>query len=641
MNYKLSICMMVKNEDLHLERCLESLKHLLNRSDVQLIIVDTGSSDNTISIARKYTEFVYEREWFNDFSGMRNVSISYAKGEWIFIIDADEAIENLDCLEKFLIDDNENNINTYFIKAKNYSNIKNTDSYSMVVTPRIFKNDGEFRYEGTVHNQPIYKKPVGYLDLIMGHYGYITMNKEIMDIKFIRTKKLLEVELSKDPQNLYYLYQLATSYTMHGDIEDAYKVSEKTYSLLLKQSKEMQLNGFAVFGIYLSSCMLIEKYVELLDAALKSIKLRNDYIDGYFYAIYAYDRLGNTQMAKKYCEKYIDIYNKFDTLPISKNDGIAIYKNDSATLKMVKNLLISYYIRNEQYNLAIKYLDNQDINLKNIGTYIDLYYKLNRYDDLIRLLDYMDDSDLRTVYFDLLENKIKLLDYKKQEYIRNKFLNLDFEYSIYCKFKLVDDYDKNSKVEIANQLYKKMDYNKTSIYYADTLGFLIENHTLNLNFFSKFNKSAIFYYINYFYNNMYNNVYLKIIDWTIELNKNQLLLKNEFTLKNILEAITINLINEYRNTGIEKTLDDNLLVFSKYIDVGLSCINKLFDMEGLSVKYNYINELDTKFLAVLYLYKENLSKRNIKVAFKYYKIAAEIYPEMADFLKKYIEIQEI
>ena len=80
MNYKLSICMMVKNEDLHLERCLESLKHLLNRSDVQLIIVDTGSSDNTISIARKYTEFVYEREWFNDFSGMRNVSISYAKG---------------------------------------------------------------------------------------------------------------------------------------------------------------------------------------------------------------------------------------------------------------------------------------------------------------------------------------------------------------------------------------------------------------------------------------------------------------------------------------------------------------------------------------------------------------------------------
>lgn len=633
--------MMVKNEELHLERCLESLKPILKRRDVQLIIVDTGSSDKTIRIAKKYTDFVYEKEWFNDFSGMRNVSVSYATGEWIFIVDADEAIENLDCLEKFLIDDNENNINTYFIKAKNYSNIKNTDSYSMVVTPRIFRNDGEFRYEGKVHNQPIYKKPVGYLDLVMGHYGYVTMNKEIMDKKFIRTKKLLEEELYKDPQNLYYLYQLATSYSMHGDAEEAYKISKDTYKLLLKKSKEEQLSGFAVFGIHLSSCIILEKHSELLDAALKSIKLRNDYIDGYFYAIYAYDRLGNIEMAKKYCEKYIDIYTKFNTLPISKNDGIAIYKNDRATLKTVKALLISYHVRKEQYTLAIKYLDKQDVNLKNIGNYIDIYYKLNKYDDLIDLVTHIEDKDLKIAYLDSLENKIKLLDNRIQEYIRNEFVNLDLDYALYCKFKLLSNNEVDSKLEISNKIYKNMDYKKPNIYYADILCFLIEKSNLNLNLFTKFNRVSIFYFINYFYKESYNNVYVKVVDWAKDFNSKQLIIKNLFTLKNILEAITVNLIMEYRNTGIDNTLNDNMVIFTKYIEVGLEYISVLYDIDGLSIKYDYINDLETKFLAILHLYRENLNKGNLQVAFSYYKLAAETYPEMADFLKEYINSQNI
>ena len=55
MKYKLSICMMVKDEEVHIERCLESIKPIINRSDVELIIVDTGSTDKTVNICEKYT----------------------------------------------------------------------------------------------------------------------------------------------------------------------------------------------------------------------------------------------------------------------------------------------------------------------------------------------------------------------------------------------------------------------------------------------------------------------------------------------------------------------------------------------------------------------------------------------------------
>ncbi|NLD49170.1 MAG: glycosyltransferase, partial [Clostridiaceae bacterium] len=99
---KLSICMMVKDEEKNLDRCLNSLVPLLEKVDGELIIVDTGSKDGTVEIAKKYTDKIYFKQWYNDFSGMRNYSTSLAKGEWIFIVDADEELQDGSLLAKFL-----------------------------------------------------------------------------------------------------------------------------------------------------------------------------------------------------------------------------------------------------------------------------------------------------------------------------------------------------------------------------------------------------------------------------------------------------------------------------------------------------------------------------------------------------------
>ena len=87
----ISLCMIVKNEEKVLARCLDSLKGLMD----EIIIVDTGSTDNTKEIARQYTDLVYDFSWCEDFAAARNFSFSKATMEYIYAPDADEYIDEL------------------------------------------------------------------------------------------------------------------------------------------------------------------------------------------------------------------------------------------------------------------------------------------------------------------------------------------------------------------------------------------------------------------------------------------------------------------------------------------------------------------------------------------------------------------
>ena len=84
-----SLCMIVKNEEKVLARCLDSICDLMD----EIIIVDTGSKDRTKEIASRYTELVYDFAWTGDFSQARNFSFSKATGDYIYAADADEVID--------------------------------------------------------------------------------------------------------------------------------------------------------------------------------------------------------------------------------------------------------------------------------------------------------------------------------------------------------------------------------------------------------------------------------------------------------------------------------------------------------------------------------------------------------------------
>jgi glycosyltransferase involved in cell wall biosynthesis len=85
---KISLCMIVKNEERYLDNCLKSVKDVVD----EIVIVDTGSEDRTVEIAKNYTDKVYFHPWKNSFSEARNHYLKYAAGDWIFQIDADEEL---------------------------------------------------------------------------------------------------------------------------------------------------------------------------------------------------------------------------------------------------------------------------------------------------------------------------------------------------------------------------------------------------------------------------------------------------------------------------------------------------------------------------------------------------------------------
>lgn len=90
-----SLCMIVKNEEDVLERCLESVKGIFD----EIIIVDTGSSDKTKEIAKKYTDKIYDFEWCDDFSKARNYAFSLATSDYIMWLDADDILTKEDYLK--------------------------------------------------------------------------------------------------------------------------------------------------------------------------------------------------------------------------------------------------------------------------------------------------------------------------------------------------------------------------------------------------------------------------------------------------------------------------------------------------------------------------------------------------------------
>jgi glycosyltransferase involved in cell wall biosynthesis len=91
-NCRLSLCMIVKNEEKYLAQCLLNAKGIVD----EIIVVDTGSTDRTKEIAASFGALVFDFEWTNDFSKARNFSISKATGHWILILDADEILSPSD-----------------------------------------------------------------------------------------------------------------------------------------------------------------------------------------------------------------------------------------------------------------------------------------------------------------------------------------------------------------------------------------------------------------------------------------------------------------------------------------------------------------------------------------------------------------
>lgn len=274
--FSLSICMIVKNEEKYIDNCLKSMTPLIENGIAEFVIVDTGSTDKTIEICRKYTDNIYYFEWQDNFSMARNYSISKAHGEYIFIQDADQCVDNnsINDLVNLFNSKDYRSYNTIYIKLRNYLN-KNLNEYSDLQFPLIFKNDENFKYIGAVHNQPVFSEPIKFTDIQINHFGYI-MDERKRLAKFNRTATILKKELSKDPDNYYYMFQLAKSYNSIGSFEDSKYQVDKYLKLI---SKKIDKESLMYYRTAAQTYYLNNEFIKTMDICNDVLKVFPYFLD--------------------------------------------------------------------------------------------------------------------------------------------------------------------------------------------------------------------------------------------------------------------------------------------------------------------------------------------------------------------------
>ena len=145
----ISLCMIVKNEERVLKRCLDSVANLVD----ELIIVDTGSTDATMEIAASYPKAkVYEFAWINDFAAARNFAFSKATQEYIYSADADEVLdkenhERFKVLKQVLLPE----VEIVQMKYGNQLRFGTVYNYDEEYRPKLFKRLRTFEWEEAIH----------------------------------------------------------------------------------------------------------------------------------------------------------------------------------------------------------------------------------------------------------------------------------------------------------------------------------------------------------------------------------------------------------------------------------------------------------------------------------------------------------
>ena len=260
---KLSLCMIVKDEEKNLPGCLECIKEVVD----EIVIVDTGSTDNTIKIAKDYGAKVYYFDWCDDFSAARNESLKYATGDYILYLDADDRLEKEDVKKLVALkkDFSPAKNEVFYFKLVNlHENGHKESCYQL----RIFPNLKELRFKGRVHEQigPAVKR-LGLANkltnICLYHTGY--RDPSLNHLKAKRNLELLLKDLEENP-NAYIHYYLGQTYFYLGDFQKAKDFFKK---VLIPEAKTECPWMYITSGIQLGNIYLkegaIQKNISLLE----------------------------------------------------------------------------------------------------------------------------------------------------------------------------------------------------------------------------------------------------------------------------------------------------------------------------------------------------------------------------------------
>lgn len=210
----ISLCMIVKNEEAVLGRCLESVAALVD----EIIIVDTGSTDATKEIARQFTDKLFDFLWVDDFAAARNFSFDQASGDYCMWLDADDVIAEDDrarfraMREQFLPE-----TDVVMMPYHTAFDLQGQPTFTYY-RERVVRNEARFRWAGAVHEAITPAGEIRWSDAAVSHKkvgaGDPDRNLRIYEAQLAAGKAL-------DPRNQFYY---ARELWYHSRFEEAAKV---------------------------------------------------------------------------------------------------------------------------------------------------------------------------------------------------------------------------------------------------------------------------------------------------------------------------------------------------------------------------------------------------------------------------------
>jgi O-antigen biosynthesis protein len=247
---KISVVVNTKNEEKYLDNCLRSV----SCAD-EIIVVDMQSTDATVSIAKKYTDLVYACDNFNYVEPVRNQSISYATGDWIFILDADEVVPEHLFANIYNIVSKNASVSLIAIPRKNYigEHLIVNSGWGLDYQPRLFKR-GKITWTKLIHTWPEVDGDILYLDpseeFYIQHYNYVDLSDFVE-----RLNRYTDIEANN-----------FDSATLNSDWKNIFQLSLDEF----KSRYTPQEDG--LYSLSLAGCMSFYKFIVCCKALEKDSK---------------------------------------------------------------------------------------------------------------------------------------------------------------------------------------------------------------------------------------------------------------------------------------------------------------------------------------------------------------------------------
>lgn len=395
---KLSIGMIVKNEEKNLRRCLEAMRPILRQIDSELIIADTGSTDDTVTIAREFTENVFHFEWCDDFAAARNATIAKATGEWYMAVDADEFFVDTKPLIEFFNSGEYQKYNAATITIRNYPSSE-MGAYSDSDALRLTRLTKDTRYQNPIHEYLNVQKPIKILPLVADHTGYIWEDREFAERKAERNLSLLLPLSMKNPKDPKILLEVGQSYIIKQEYDSAILHLRKG----LRHAKEIKHIVQYCFYAELVSCYTRGgKYREALDTISEYFQSRKTTLATdlkmYCSQFICFCEIGDHRAAANACETYMRIFAEYQRGLHHTMESLhyPISYADNASYQAIVNQLIPVYFAAYEYETAInktmKIPDTPACTNRELVTAFDRMNQTGDFQPLIALYDQLNET---------------------------------------------------------------------------------------------------------------------------------------------------------------------------------------------------------------------------------------------------------